>query len=206
MLKAGLTGSIAVGKSYVLSVLAELGCKTFDADMIARQVVEPGNPAYFQIVSNFGKEVLQPNGCIDRVALGKIIFADGGRRMQLNEIVHPFVIAEQDRLLNEAAAEDPTGIAIVDAALMIESGGYKRFDKIIVVFCDEALQIERLMRRNGLSREQAVERIAAQMSGSEKRKYADFEIDTSGNFEDTKKQTEGVYEQLRKLSDAICTP
>ncbi|HZS48925.1 MAG TPA: dephospho-CoA kinase [Blastocatellia bacterium] len=200
MLKVGLTGSIAVGKSYVVSILKELGCKTFDADQIARQVVEPGKPAYLEIVSTFGREILQADGSINRVTLGNIVFADPEKRNQLNRIVHPHVIAEQDRLLKDTEKNNPDAIAIVDAALMIESGGYKRFDKIIVVFCDESLQVERLMRRNNLSFEEAAKRIHAQMSSSEKRKFADFEIDTSTSYEDTKKQTEQIYAKLTKLA------
>src|SRR6185503_11993941 len=146
MLKVGLTGSIAVGKSYVLSVLAELGCVTFDADKIAHKVMEPGRAAYQDIVREFGEDVLDSDGSIDRRKLGAIVFGDEARRMRLNEIVHPRVKEEQDFLLAEAAAHDPNGIAIIDAALLIESGGYKRFDKLIVVFCDRDTQIERLMR------------------------------------------------------------
>jgi dephospho-CoA kinase len=197
MLKVGLTGGIAVGKSFVLSVFAELGCVTFDADKISRDVVEPGNPAYQQIVATFGTEILQPDGCIDRAKLGSIIFADSEKRLRLNQIVHPHVFAEQNRLLAEAEKNDPNGIAIVDAALMIESGGYKRFDKLIVVFCEDSLQKERLMQRNNLNLEQAVERISAQMPTAEKRKFADFEIDTSKGFDDTRRQVIEIVGKLR---------
>src|SRR5215467_13166584 len=155
MLKVGLTGSIAVGKSYVVSVLQELGCVVFDADKVAHSVMEPGLPAYRDIVSEFGTGVLADNGTIDRAKLGAIVFSNEALRRRLNEIVHPRVIAEQDRLMRDAEANNPSGIAIVDAALMIESGGYKRFDKLIVVFCDPETQIERLMSRNGIGREDA---------------------------------------------------
>jgi dephospho-CoA kinase len=196
MLKVGLTGSIAVGKSFVLSVLRELGCATFDADRIAHSVMEPGRPAYEDVVREFGREVLAEDGSIDRAKLGAIIFADENRRKRLNEIVHPRVIQEQDRLLRELEASTPDGIAVIDAALIIESGGYKRFDKLIVAFCERETQIERLMRRNGITREDAERRIAAQMSSDEKRGYADFEIDTSGTFEQTRKRVTEVYNQL----------
>ncbi|HTF38196.1 MAG TPA: dephospho-CoA kinase, partial [Blastocatellia bacterium] len=172
MLKVGLTGSIAVGKSYVVSVLAELGCLTFDADKVAHSVMEPGRPAYEGIVREFGEGVLAPDGSIDRQKLGAIVFGDEARRIRLNEIVHPRVIEEQNRLLQQAEAKDPDGIAIIDAALMIESGGYKRFDKLIVVYCDRETQLERLMRRNQITREDAERRVAAQMSSDEKREYA----------------------------------
>jgi dephospho-CoA kinase len=199
MLKVGLTGSIAVGKSFVVSVFQELGCVTFDADRIAHSVMEPGRPAHQDVVEEFGKGVLTDEGLIDRIKLGAIVFADSERRKRLNEIVHPRVIEEQNRLLKEVEQADPTAIAIVDAALMIESGGYSRFDKLIVVFCDLPTQIERLMRRNSITREDAEMRIAAQMSSEEKRRYADYEIDTTGSHEETRARVVEVYHQLRRL-------
>jgi dephospho-CoA kinase len=196
MLKVGLTGSIAVGKSFVLSVLRELGCATFDADKIAHAMMTPGLPAYQDIVREFGGEVLSEDGSIDRAKLGVIVFADEARRKRLNEIVHPRVIEEQNRLLREAQASNPDGIAVIDAALIIESGGYKRFDKLIVAYCGREIQIERLMRRNTITREDAERRIAAQMSSDEKRRYADFEIDTSGTFDQTRQRVTEVFNQL----------
>ncbi|HKG20474.1 MAG TPA: dephospho-CoA kinase [Blastocatellia bacterium] len=202
MLKIGLTGSIAVGKSSVISILSELGCVTFDADKIAHSVMEPGREAYDDIVREYGREVLAGDGTIDRVKLGAIVFADAARRNRLNEIVHPRVIEEQNSLLAAAEARDPSAIAIVDAALMIESGGYKRFDRLIVIFCRPELQIERLMRRNGITREDAERRVAAQMPSDEKRRYADYEIDTSGDFEETRRRVIEVHAQLKKLPPA----
>lgn len=199
MLKVGLTGSIAVGKSHVVSVLSELGCATFDADKIAHSVMEPGREAYQDIVRQFGAEILREDGSIDRARLGPIVFADTEKRKRLNEIVHPRVIEEQNRLLREAEAADPDGIAVIDAALMIESGGYKRFDKLIVVFCDRDKQIERLMQRNKITREDAERRVAAQMSSDEKRRYGDYEIDTSGTFEETRERVIEVYNELRRF-------
>jgi dephospho-CoA kinase len=198
MLKVGLTGSIAVGKTFVVSVLRELGCSTFDADQVAHSVMAPGREAYDEIVREFGKEVLADDGSIDRQKLGAIVFRDSDRRRRLNEIVHPRVIIEQNRLLAEAEKADPGGIAIVDAALMIESGGYKRFDKLIVVFCDRESQIERLMKRNNLTREEATVRVAAQMSSDEKRRYADFEIDTSGSQVETRERVVELYKKLKE--------
>ena len=196
MLKVGLTGSIAVGKSFVVSVLREFGCATFDADRIAHSVMEPGKPAYEDIVREFGAGVLAQDKMIDRAKLGAIVFADAERRSRLNEIVHPRVLEEQNRLLDEAEAANPDGIAVIDAALMIESGGYKRFDKLIVVFCEPETQVLRLMARNQISREDAERRIAAQMSSDEKRKYADYEIDTSGTMDEARERVKQVYEQL----------
>jgi dephospho-CoA kinase len=199
MLKVGLTGSIAVGKSYVVSVLQELGCVTFDADKIAHSVMQPGASAYEDVVHEFGEGVLADDRTIDRVKLGAIVFADALRRQRLNAIVHPRVMGEQNRLLAEAEAANPDGIAIIDAALMIESGGYKRFDKLIVVFCDRETQVERLMKRNQITREDAERRIAAQMSSDEKRKYADYEIDTTGTMNETRERVKEVYKILRAL-------
>jgi dephospho-CoA kinase len=200
MLKIGLTGSIAVGKSFVVSVLRELGCITFDADKIAHSVMEPGKSAYEDIVKEFGVGVLAQDQAIDRAKLGAIVFAEAERRKRLNEIVHPRVIEEQNRLLNEAETANPDGIAILDAALMIESGGYKRFDKLIVVFCEPETQILRLMARNQISREDAERRIAAQMSSDEKRKYADYEIDTTGTMDETHQRVKQIYNTLIALA------
>jgi dephospho-CoA kinase len=202
MLKVGLTGSIAVGKSYVVSVLAELGCVTFDADKVAHSVMEPGRPAYEGIVREFGAGVLAPDRSIDRQKLGAIVFGDEARRIRLNEIVHPRVIEEQNLLLQQAEAKDPDGIAVIDAALMIESGGYKRFDKLLVVFCDREIQLERLMRRNEITRKDAERRVAAQMSSDEKRKYADYEIDTSGGYDQTRQKVVEVHSELQRLAQA----
>ena len=196
MLKVGLTGSIAVGKSFVVSVLAEMGCVVFDADKIAHSVMEPGRAAHADLVKEFGEGILAADGSVDRMKLGPIVFADAGRRARLNEIVHPRVIEEQNRLLAEAEARDPDGVAIIDAALMIESGGYKRFDKLIVVYCDRETQVARLMKRNRITHEDAERRISAQMSSDEKRRYADYEIDTSGTFEETRRRVAAVYQQL----------
>jgi dephospho-CoA kinase len=206
MLKVGLTGSIAVGKSYVLSVLAQLGCATFDADKIAHLVMEPGRPAYNDVRREFGDGVLASDGSIDRQALGTIVFADEARRRRLNEIVHPRVIEEQNRLLGDAEARNPNGIAVIDAALMIESGGYKRFDKLIVVYCDRETQIRRLMRRAGIAREAAEQRLAAQMSSEDKLRYADYRINTEGTFEETRRLVLDVHTDLLRVQLAAENP
>jgi dephospho-CoA kinase len=197
MLRVGLTGSIGVGKSFVSGVLAELGCHVLDADETAREVVAPGSIGLQAVVAAFGDEILTSNGALDRSKLGGLVFADAARRATLNSILHPYIIARQEELLREWEALDPGGIAVVDAALMIESGGYKRFDRLIVVHCREAAQIERVMARNRLSREEAERRIAAQMPQEEKKKFADYLIDTSDGFESARAQTIEVYEKLR---------
>ena len=200
MLKVGLTGSIAVGKSYVCDVFRELGVYVLDADCTAREVVEPNTRGLDSIVAGFGNQVLQADGSLDRVKLAAIVFANEEKRLLLNSIVHPLVFEAQNSWLAAREAEDPNGIAIIEAALMIESGGYKRFDKIIVVWCDTAIQLERLMSRNGLSEAEAQIRIAAQMPQEEKKRYADFLINTSTGFDDTRHQTTEVFGQLELLS------
>jgi dephospho-CoA kinase len=200
MLKVGLTGSIAVGKSFVLGVLADLGCRALDADETARDVVAPRTPGLNAVVGAFGKDILQQDGTLDRGNLGKIIFADPEKRKLLNSILHPFIIAAQDNQIRRWEKEDSNGIAVVDAALMIESGGYQRFDKLIVVYCRPEVQLERLIAREGLSPENASLRIAAQMPQEEKKQYADFLIDTSEGFEDARRQTEAVFQELSALA------
>lgn len=198
MLRVGLTGSIAVGKSFVTSVFAELGCRVLDADQTAREVVLPGAAGLKAVVQTFGPEVLAPDGTLDRARMASIVFADEEKRLRLNHILHPFIIARQDEILREWEREDPDGIAIVDAALMIESGGYKRFDKLIVIHCRPEVQLERLMLRNKLTLAEAQRRIASQMPQEEKQQYADYLIDTSDGFEPTRKRTIEVYNDLRK--------
>jgi dephospho-CoA kinase len=197
MLKVGLTGSIAVGKSHVLAVLQELGCHVIDADQIARDVVAAGTAGLQAVVNEFGASVLNESGALDRKRLGQIVFADEAKRQKLNALLHPLIIAAQDQKVRELEASDPDGVVVIDAALMIESGGYKRLDKLIVVHCDPELQLQRLMKRDSLTREAAVERIGAQMPQAEKMKYADFLIDTSGDFAGTLAQVEQVFAQLR---------
>ena len=200
MLRVGLTGSIAVGKSYVASAFGDLGCHVLDADQTAREAVSPGSAGLETVVKEFGVEVLNPDGTLNRQRLGTIIFADEEKRQKLNHILHPFIIARQDEIMREWERDDPNGIGIIDAALMIESGGYRRFDKLIVVHCRPEVQLERLMLRNGLSRDEAQARIDAQMPQAEKQRYADFLIDTSDGFEPTRNRTIEVYNSLRKLT------
>ena len=199
MLRVGLTGSIGVGKSYVASIFIEVGCHVLDADLTAREVVMPATPGLKAIVQEFGEDVLNTDGTLDRKRLGALIFADENRRQRLNHILHPFIIARQDEILREWEREDPKGIGIVDAALMIESGGYKRFDKLIVVHCRPEVQLERLMLRDKLSREEAERRINSQMPQEEKQKFADYLIDTSDGFELARARTVEVYNQLIRV-------
>lgn len=200
MLKVGLTGSIAVGKSYVCEVLRELGAFVLDADQTAREVVARGSKGLALIAEKFGEDFLLPNGELDRVKMGALVFADEARRQLLNSIVHPLVFEAQNEWLAARESENPQGLAVIDAALMIESGGYKRFTKLIVVWCEPAIQLQRLMLRNNLSEAEALKRTRAQMPQEEKKLYADFLIDTTDGFENTRKQTIEVFDQLKLLT------
>jgi len=204
MLKVGLTGSIATGKSFVLDVLRELGARTIDADQVARDCVAPGTPGLQAVVTEFGDDLLTADGSLNRGKLGAIVFADESRRQKLNSILHPFIIARQDEIMQQWAQETPNAIFVVDAALMIESGGYKRFDKLIVVHTRAEIQLERLMKRDNLSREEAQRRINSQMPQEEKKQYADFLVDTSAGFENTRAQVEAIWQEL--LTAAASTP
>lgn len=200
MLRVGLTGSIAVGKSFVCDVFRELGCHVLDADRTARDVVKKGTPGLEKIVGEFGEEILAADGELDRPKMASIVFADEKMRLLLNSIVHPLVFESQNAWLAAREAEDPNGIAIVDAALMIESGGYQRFEKLIVVWCEPEIQFERLIKRDGLSEADARKRIAPQMPQEEKKRFADFLIDTSGDYESTREQCRQVHSKLLELN------
>ncbi len=193
MLRVGLTGSIAVGKSFVLDCFRDLGCHVLDADKTAREVVEPGSAGLEHIVEEFGNDVLAFDGSLDRKKMGAIIFQDEEKRALLNSIVHPLVFEKQNEWLAECERRDPNGVAIVDAALMIESGGYKRFDKLIVVWCEPDIQLARLMKRDGLSENDAVSRIDSQMPQNEKKLFADLLVDTSNGYESTRRQVAEVF-------------
>jgi dephospho-CoA kinase len=199
MLKVGLTGSIAVGKTFVCEVFGELGVPVLDADKSAREVVEPNSDGLNQIIDAFGTEILQPNGTLDRLKLGAIVFADALKRETLNSIIHPLVFESQDNWLRDLERIGENRFAIIDAALMIESNGYQRFDKIIVVWCDAEIQIERLMNRNKLNREDAIKRIDTQLSQTEKKKFGDYLIDTSDGFDSARQQVFEVFGELSIL-------
>jgi len=199
MLKVGLTGGFASGKSFVGETLAGLGCHLIQADELGHQVLLPGGAAYADVVREFGAAVLTPEGTIDRKRLAAAVFDNPERLARLNALVHPPVIRLEEELMARYAAADPQSIVVVEAAILIETGSHKRFHRIIVTVCDQEQQIERAMKRDGISREQALARIRRQMPLSEKQDYADYVIDTSGAKEDTIRQTVAVYEQLRRL-------
>jgi dephospho-CoA kinase len=170
-----------------------------DADAIARDVVAPGTRGLSAVVECFGKEVLNENGSLDRMRLGALVFDHPEKLTLLNSLLHPLIIAAQDELLRELESKYPKGITVVDAALLIESGGFARFNKIIVVYCNPEVQLERLMARSGLSPVEASKRIAAQMPQEEKKRFADYLIDTSNGFDETRRQTETVLNHLKSF-------
>ena len=198
MRKIGLTGGIASGKSTVSGMFRDIGVPVIDADVIAREVVAPGSRALEAIVDAFGEEILTEEKSLNRARLGEIVFSDPAKKKVLERILHPEIIAEQDRRLRDLEREGRTPVAIVDAAVMIESGSWKRFDSIVVVDCDESQQIGRLRRRNGMNEKEAIRRVNAQMPLSEKVEYADHVIDNRGSIDDTRKQVEALMELLSR--------
>ncbi|RMG54458.1 MAG: dephospho-CoA kinase [Acidobacteria bacterium] len=197
-MKIGLTGGIATGKSHVLSILRQLGCHVIDADQVAREVVRPCRPAYHELVREFGAHILTADGTIDRPQLAELVFADAEKRHRLNAIVHPRVVQAIRRRLRHFETIDPQGIVVVDGALILEVGLEHLFDKLIVAYCPPDLQVDRLMKRDRLTRQQALNRIRAQMPIDEKRAHADYVIDTSGSFDQTRQQVERVFERIQK--------
>jgi dephospho-CoA kinase len=199
MLKVGLTGGIACGKSFVGEALERYGCLLVRADELGHEVLAAGGEAYEPVVREFGGEIVMENGEIDRQALAARVFGAPERLARLNALVHPPVVRREEEIIAEFAAREPHGIAVVEAAILIETGSYLRFDRIVLVTCREDQQVERAMRRNGARRQDVDARIGRQMPLAEKRKHAHFVIDTSGEKEDTLRQTRAVYEALRSI-------
>jgi dephospho-CoA kinase len=199
MLKVGLTGGLASGKTLVGEVLAGGGCLVIEADELGHEALAPGGEAYDAVAREFGREILTSDGAIDRQQLGTLVFGWPDRLARLNALVHPSVLRREDELIAEFAAREPRGIAVVEAAILIETGSYKRFDRIILVWCGEEQQVERALRRDGAVEADVRARISRQMPLEEKRKFADFVIDTSGWKEETVRQARAVYETLRRI-------
>jgi dephospho-CoA kinase len=201
-LLVGLTGGIATGKSTVSAMFAHLGARIIDADLLAREVVAPGQRAHAEIVQAFGPEVLQDDGYLDRKRLGAIIFADADKRKRLEQITHPAIRARQQRILSVYEEEAFEGVVIWDAALLLESGSATGMDRVVVVFVDPATELSRLMARDGLGEEEARRRIASQMPVAEKAKLAEYVIDNSGSRAETEHQVREVYRALLRDREA----
>lgn len=206
MLRVGLTGGVACGKSTVAKMFAELGATIVDADAIAHELYRPGHEVFQELVRHFGPEILRPDGELDRAKLAALVF-DGGRVEELNKIVHPAVIRQQDQWMRSLGEKDPYAVAIVEAALILEAGVKDRFDRIMVVTCKPEQKVTRFAQRTGMSEDAAradVERrTKAQMSDEEKARRADFVIDNSGSVEETRHQVQRIYSELKILTKRL---
>jgi len=207
MLKVGLTGGIASGKSVVGEMFAVLGAHVVQADRIAHSLMQPGEPVYNEVVRHFGREVLNPDGSIHRAKLAEMAFGPAGpegrrtaRVADLNRIVHPAVIRSQDEWMEAISQQDPQGVAIVEAALLLEAGAGDRFDRMIVVTCGVEQRAERFAARQKIgleaARKEVARRMAAQLPDEEKIKAADYVIDNSGTLDDTRGQVQSVWQRL----------
>jgi dephospho-CoA kinase len=199
VLRLGLTGGIASGKSVVAAMLLELGFDVLDADALAHRLIEPGQPAYYEVAREFGPEIVAPNGYINRAKLGVIVFADPAKLARLNAIVHPRVEAAALRQLDDWAHSGKRQAAFVEAALLVEAGYQKILDGLVVTWCRPEQQLERL-RSRGLTEEQARQRIAAQLPIDEKLRYATHKIDCSGTLNETRRQVQALAAKLRDWS------
>ena len=204
MLKVGLTGGIASGKSTVGAMLVDLGAQLIQADAIAHDLMRPGERIYEEVVRHFGSEILDPDGTVNRARLAQEAFGSPGgiRVKELNRIVHPVVIQKQDEWMEEVGKQDPAAIAIVEAALILEAGAASHFDRLIVVTCRPEQRIERWAARMKVSRDAAEKevnrRMASQLPDEEKIRRADYVIDNSGTPDETRLKAGEIYTQLRR--------
>ena len=198
VLKVGLTGGIGSGKSTVLDHFQSFGCFTCDADSIVHTLYRTGSDIYDRLVKAFSREILDARGDIDRNKLGALIFTDAKKRFLLNEIVHPAVFAEEEKLLSQYSSRVRDGIAVVDAALMIESGSYTRYHRIVLVVADREIRLNRLLSRHTMSSEEALQRMDSQMPDQEKKKFAHYVIENDGTLEALETNTRAVYHLLQK--------
>lgn len=200
MLRIGLTGGLATGKSFVAEQLGRLGCRVLRADDLGHAVLEPGGEAYQPVLNAFGSGILQQDGQIDRRRLAGIVFGDEVKLKLLNSIVHPAVFSREEAWMQQVEDADPSALAVVEAAILIETGSYRRFQKLVVAVCSERQQIERAMARDGLTLDEARARITRQMPIEEKKRFADYLVDTSRTMDDTIAQVEHLYESLRSVN------
>ena len=202
MVAAGLTGGIGSGKSTVAKMFVERGAATIDSDEIGRNLMQPGNVVYDRIVSGFGPDVLLADGQLNRPKIAEIVFNDQDRLKHLNAIVHAPVLREIDRLVFSQRQKNPNAVVVVESAVLFEAGQNRRFDKMIVAWCRPEQQIERYHSKHGVPADDIERRMAAQMPGDEKKRLADFVIDTSGTVEETERQVDEVFAKLQALSTA----
>lgn len=196
MLKVALTGGIATGKTYVLGRFRELGVPTLDTDALAREAVRPGSPGSSAVRARFGSAVFTPAGDLDRAKLASIVFADPAARADLEAIVHPEVYRSIQRWFDQLQASTPSALGIADVPLLYETGHESDFDRVIVVACDPRTELDRVVARNGLSEQEARQRIAAQWPIERKAGRADFVVRTDATMEETDRQVREVYDRL----------
>jgi len=199
ILAVALTGGLASGKGFVGRVFQQLGCAHIEADRLGHEVLLPTGEAFSPAVDLFGSAILGPDGAIDRPRLAAIVFADPAKLEQLNAIVHPAVERLRQVRIAEIAKTNPNGIVICEAAIYIETGAWRRFDKVVLTVCGRETQIQRAMTRSNWTREQVEARLARQWPDEEKRKFADYVIDTSISYNESRRQTVEVYNRLRGL-------
>lgn len=200
MILVGLTGGLATGKSTVARLFRRCGAVVLDADRLARRVVEPHRPAWRDLVRAFGKDVLAPDGTVNRPALAKLVFADPAKLRRLNAIVHPRVAREQARLTREATAGDAAAVVIYDVPLLFEAGIDGRVDQVVVVAADRRTQLARLLHRNGFTKAEALRRIRAQMPLSRKVARADYVLDGTLPIARLRREVADLYRHLRRLA------
>jgi len=200
MLRVGLTGSIATGKSLVAKQFREFGISTIDYDLLSREVVKPGLPAWKEIVDYFGENILIADQNLDRSKLGKIIFNNASKRNKLESFIHPRVYEAADRQEELIIKSDPNAVIVHEVPLLFEVGRDKYMDKTVMVYCNEANQLKRLMARDNMSEEDAMSRIRSQIPVEEKRRYADHVIDNNGTKKETKRQVLKLYQELSILA------
>lgn len=199
MLRVGLTGGLASGKTFVGKALGEMGCHLIQADELGHDVLLPGREAYDAVVNEFGNGILDQDNFIDRRRLGSLVFHDAHKLAKLSGIVHPAVIRREQDMVAQIAASDPHAIVVVEAAILVETGNHLKFDRVIVVVCTPQQQMERAMQRHAYSKEEIRERLSRQLPLEEKKRAAHYVIDTSSSKESTLEQTRTVYESLRSL-------
>jgi dephospho-CoA kinase len=202
MLKVGLTGGLASGKSFVAACFARWGARVLQADKVGHAVLEPGGEAYADVVREFGDRVLTPGGAIDRKALADMVFSEPEKLTRLNALVHPHVFARQRLFFQETERAEPDRIAVVEAAIMVETGSYSQYDRLVLAVCPPEVQIQRFLEREGGSEEDAKARMARQMPLLEKIPFADYVIDTSGSKDDTVSRAREVWEKLKAEASA----
>jgi dephospho-CoA kinase len=200
MLRVGLTGGLACGKSFVGHSLADIGCYLIEADKLGHEVMLPGAEAYDAIVQEFGPQVLDSDGRVNRRKLSGIVWNDPERLGKLSSLVHPPVQVREEIRMAEIARSDPHAIVVVEAAILVETGRYKCFDRLIVVTCASEQQMERALERGSYNKEEILARLNRQLPLAEKLRVADYVIDTSGAKEATLEQVRTVYDKLRSLT------